>query len=450
MILSLVLALSTFAGEARADSPCLPPSCHDDGGDGSGSDPPGDGTPGSGSLPPGVPPPAPPIPGGEDPGDEDPGAGTYMSYTCSFLALCPEKADYTIYFLPPDSWATLVSFSCRTHESCEGDTDSEEDEWPCTPTFGDGGVELECEGEWDYYIYAWAGIPPHRVKRHPFPRGLVTLPNEFDLLAEPWISESGGPNFGGDGFYSDKVNIPDPVRDDPQPGDIKDYEIGVRWRRVGDQHPQFGYVPLHCFDFDERDWNVEWGAAPAACGQPEADGHIRVSHAYETSSWDKPGDDNGPSWDNPANGPRVDLENQVVPSWDLVAYQVRVPTYWVVEWRDRWYSWDLVGVEWGNCGCWGPPGEPTNEPYRRGCTPPPGICNQPGEWYGRVGDPLYDWVEHDSEWYALDLRSYGYYDWFETSYSVISGGEFGGQEWWSDVMDAVPVPVIEVQSVLEP
>lgn len=365
-----------------------------------------------------------------------------MDYTCGWLALCPEKADYTLYSPPGYSWYTMVSYSCRTFESCDGDDDDDDapEEWPCEATFDNGGVELECEGEWGYYIYAWASIPPHRVMRTPFPRGMVTVDNEFDLLAEPWISEDGGEHFRDDGFYSERVNLPDPVREDPWPGDIKDYEIGVRWRRVGDEHPQFGPVPPHCFDFDERDWNVEGGAVQVACGEPGSDGHVRVLHAYETSSWGKP-----------ANGPRVDLENQTVPSWDLASYQVRVPTYWVVEWRERWYAWEVVSVEWGDCGCWGPPGEPTDEPHRRGCVPPPGICINPGEWYGQVGEPVYDWVLQDSGWYALDLRAYGYSDWYDTSYAVISGGEFAGEEWWDDgAGDAVPVPVIEVQSVLEP
>jgi len=376
--------------------------------------------------------------------------GVYLDYLCGVLSeLCPELADFTIYVPPGRSWGTLAWFSCRTFESCEPVDNDDDADPPCEPTISDGRVKLVCPDKWSYYIYAEAGIPPHRVKRSPFPRGLVTLENEFDLLAEPWISESGGPHFGGDGFYSDKINVPDPIREEPEPGDIKEYELGVRWRRVGDFHPQFGYVPPHCFNFDERAWNVARGDAAAACALPDVDGHVRVSHAYETSSWDKPGDDNGPSWDNPANGPRVDLENQVVPEvWDLVSYQVKVATYWVVEWRDRWYAWDTTGeIEWDECGCWGT-GEPTNEPYRRTCQAPPGICINPGEWYGQVGEEAYDWVLHDSGWYALDLRAYGYANWYDTSYSTISGGEFAGQDWWSDVMDAVPVPVIEVQSTL--
>jgi len=81
---------------------------------------------------------------------------------------------------------------------------------------------------------------------------------------------------------------------------------------------------------------------------------------------------------------------------------------------------------------------------------PEGICVNPGEWYGQVGEAEYDWIEHDSGWYGIDLRSYGYPDWYETSYAVISGGEFAGQDWWSGTMMSVPLPMIEVQSVLEP
>ncbi len=454
ILLCVFANLIWFTGEAQAQG-CQPPSCRDEGGggseppqlppppdDGGSKDPgnPGDGDDGGPGAPPGAP--------GD--GDGENGGDSFQTYTCGVIAFCSELADYTTYIPEYGGTGFLVSFTCRTFESCQG-SDGDDGNGgdvipPCEPTVGDGGVEMECEGDgqagfnWGYYIKAWADIPPHRVKRTPFPRGMVTVPNEFDLLAEPWISESGGPHFDGTGFFSDKVNLPDPVREEPEPGDIKDYQIGVRWRRVGDKYPGLGSVPPHCFDFDDRPWNIEAGASPAACGMPGFDGHVRVSHSYETSSWDMP-----------ANGPRVDLENQTVPDvWDLQSYQVKVPTYWIVEWRDRWYAWEPTGaVDWGDCSCWGD-GEPTNEPHRRGCVAPPGICVNSGEWYGQVGDLEYDWVLHDSGWYGIDLRDYGHPTWYEVSYAVISGGEYAGRDWWSDSSQNVPTPIIEVQSVIEP
>jgi hypothetical protein len=69
---------------------------------------------------------------------------------------------------------------------------------------------------------------------------------------------------------------------------------------------------------------------------------------------------------------------------NLESYRVKVPTYWVVEWRDSWYAWEPTGaVDWAECGCWGA-GEPTNEPHCRSCVAPPGICINSGEWYGQV------------------------------------------------------------------
>jgi hypothetical protein len=37
----------------------------------------------------------------------------------------------------------------------------------------------------------------------------------------------------------------------------------------------------------------------------------------------------------------------------------------------------------------------------------------------------FDFDERDWN-YALDLRAYGYANWYDTSYSTISGGEFAG------------------------
>jgi hypothetical protein len=474
LTLPLVLDLTWFVDAARAQG-CEPPSCREE--SGGGSQPPqpppppeegGDSHPGEPGKPgnPGEPdgggdgdaggddssggnPAAPPGAAGDgsDSGNRGGGGDSYNTYICGVIAYCPELADYTTYSPEYGGSGFLVSFTCRTYESCQGSDGSDGGmEPPCEPTIGRGGVGMVCDGDgkngfdWGYYLKVWADIPPHRVKRTPFPRGMVTALNEFDLLAEPWISESGGPHFDGDGFFSDKANMPDPVRAEPESGDIKDYQIGVRWRRVGDRYPGFGAVPPHCFDFDDRPWNVESGAPPAACGTPGPDGHVRVVHTYETSSWDKP-----------PNGPRVDLEKRIIPDiWDLESYQVTVPTYWVVEWRDRWYAWEPTGAfEWGDCGCWGG-GEPTNERHRRGCVAPPGICINPGEWYGQTGEPEYDWVLHDTGWHGIDLRDYDHPTWYQASYSVISGGDYAGRDWWGGSRQTVPTPILEVQSVLEP
>ncbi len=466
LVLSLLLSLAApgrVQAQGGGGGSCQPPSCRDEGGGGGdppippgpiapdpppggGGDPSPPGPPGGGDPPPGGPP-------GGGGGGGGGGRGTFRTYYCAPIAYCDELADYTVWVPNDGTTGFLTSFSCRTYESCKGKPGKGGEDPidpPCVPVMSDGGVMLECDSDqesglsWNYYIKAWASIPPHRVRVEPFPRGLVTVPTELTLLAEPAISQAGGEHFRGDGFYSDRVNLPDPVRtneageEDPHPGDIKDYEIGVRWRRVGDKYPLFGQVPAHCFSFDDRAWNGGVGNN-VACGRPRVgDGAVVASHTYETASWNKL-----------ANGPRVDLDEGIVVSWDLPSYQVSVDTYWIVEWRSRWQAWEATGgMEWSDCTCHGT-GEPVGIPHES-CDPPPGICYKAGEWYGKIGEPAYDWVLHDTDWYPLDLRDYGYPNWYDDSQMVIGGGEFNGRDWWSGIGNAVPVPIIEVQSVLEP
>jgi hypothetical protein len=272
---------------------------------------------------------------------------------------------------------------------------------------------------------------------------MVALPGSLKLIRDPLWSVEGGPHGpGGEGgFWSNSVKIPTNLDvSDPDPGDIKDYRIGVRWRMVFPGQSVFGgsAVPDTCWHFDERDWNISGGHAPGgACGDV-------VRHTYETSSYGKP--ENGPSFDHDADG------CDKVGPWNLPAYQVTVPTYWVPEWADEWYTWQQVGVEWSSCQCAGAEPSDDVEHTTAGCSPPAGICNQPGEWYGKIGEPQYEWVHTFVGWYPIDLREFDYPTWYYDSWKVIPQGRGGdwcpGHLYRGGVGTAVPVPVIEAQSII--
>ncbi len=223
------------------------------------------------------------------------------------------------------------------------------------------------------------------MRVYPFPHWLVAAPGTLSLIRSfVWAVESGPHGPGGEGgFWSDRVNLPTTLDvNNPPPGAIRDYAIGVRWRMVNPGQRLFGGAPVpeSCWDFNERPWNVSGGHARAgACGDAAV-------HAYETSSRGLPR--NGPRFDHEASGCA-----RVPDDWTLPAYQVTVPTYWVAEWADEWWAWTKTGTEWGNCVCVGtgrPSGMPTED-----CSPPAGICYQPGEWYGRIGQDKYEWVSID-------------------------------------------------------
>ena len=243
-----------------------------------------------------------------------------------------------------------------------------------------------------------------------------------------------------DGFWSDTVNLPPDLDvDNPAPGDIRDYRIGVRWRMLlpGDATFSPG-APPSCWDFDERDWNVAGGYAPAAaCSWGDC-----VSHTYETSSWCKP--PNGPRFDYAAEGCAR------VPSgpgeWTNPAYQVRVPTYWVAEWADEWYAWEQTGWD-SPAGCF----YSAEPPLGVGADPCSGGDHAGEEHWYQIAEPRYEWVHHLVGWYPIDLRRFGGRTWWYESWAVITtgSGEWCAYEYADpNPGGAVRVPVIEVQSII--
>ena len=173
------------------------------------------------------------------------------------------------------------------------------------------------------------------------------------------------------------------------------------------------------------------------CGNP-------VTHIYETSSWGKPR--NGPRFLPPAEACpswQANCCEQVPEVWDMPAYQVRVATFWSVQWKVEWEVYQQVGSA-GECVCHGGTGADQ-------CEGEPGLCVNDNEHWVWVLDPVYDWVEHEDGWHTLDIREHGGSTWYYTSWSVITTGAGPWCAWeYGDPNpgDTVRVPVIEVQSVL--
>ena len=131
----------------------------------------------------------------------------------------------------------------------------------------------------------------------------------------------------------------------------------------------------------------------------------------------------------------------------LPTFQVRVYTTWAVEWAVKW---EQVGEEWPEEGCFcRPEGEPIGVPHRSCPDPDDPGCGGCTDWCGQVAEPKYDWVKHEEGWYPIDLRPFGNGTWYYTSWQVCSGG---AGPWcafeYGNCGRAVPMPVIEAQSVL--
>ena len=453
-------------GDSDGEDPAPPPPPPGGDGDGGGSGDGGDG--GSGT----------------DDGPSDDGTAESHCWSCVATTWCPSGYlnPYCEVWQAGQAWAQ--TWSCAVPGACDRPPSSDDGtppDPPCIPNYNADGIDINgCveDGmhgfEWEYALHVSARVPPHLVQVDPFPRWLVAMgaplpspftssrPGRLTLQDYPGHTPPGlcAPNGPGnaDGCWSNSVAIPPThLYAEPSPGFVRNYRIGLRWRRLDrTDGVDLGPYPPICWDFDERDWNVGadygYGSIPASqCGSTS------VTHVYETSSWGLP--HNGPRY-LPAEEACPAWEEhccEQVPSddgeWDMAAYQVRVYTTWAAEWQVRWESWEQVGMEWGDCGCTGL--DPTADPNWRSCgEPPPGICIgtvDGTEWWGRWGEPEYGWVEQVEGWHPIDLRLHGSPTWYYTSYAVITtgAGPWCAYEYADpNPGDTVRVPVIEVQSVL--
>jgi len=230
-----------------------------------------------------------------------------------YAAVCQSGGEF--------SWITHNA--CLSAEACGAETNfggpGGPPQPPCVPQYGQDGIAIHnCSSDagngldWGYNLWVSARVPPHRVQVDPFPRWLVAmgapLPAPYDsgrpgrliLMDYPGYTPPGlcaphGPGFS-EGCWSDTVSLPaQDSYQEPQPGFVRDYRIGLRWRRVRAEQPHtndLGPAPPSCWSFDERPWNegADYGYGPIqsmACGPT-------VHHVYETSSWDRPR--NGPPY----------------------------------------------------------------------------------------------------------------------------------------------------------
>jgi hypothetical protein len=177
---------------------------------------------------------------------------------------------------------------------------------PCNLDLGE--VCQETLTLYDYGLQcdeARSDVPCSLVDRAPYPQGMVTVKNTFEVT---------GPDLGGEAWTA------------PEPqgypgGNYRNYRVGIRWRRT--RPPE---SPDVAWNYDERPWNVAHGLEWGERGNP-------VDHTYETSSWGKP-----------ENGPGEDCIEC------LPGYQVYLQTFWRAQCASYWEHYECV--EWdadGQC-----------------------------------------------------------------------------------------------------
>lgn len=178
----------------------------------------------------------------------------------------------------------------------------------------------------------------------------------------------------------------------------RNWQLGLRWRRL---YPPFANGPIldppppaTAWDWDERPWNIAAGVEKGVHSET-------ATHTYLTSSWGKP-----------RNGPD-----------GLPSYQVTNQTYWAAEWAIRYEHYECVEEErecvqraqpnYSGCGDLEP--DKANDPY----------------WQVVRRCLRREWVNKFDGWHVFDLR------------------EYGNPTWWFTRQVLEPVPIIEVQGVIQ-
>jgi hypothetical protein len=368
---------------------------------------------------------------------------------------------------------------------------------PCIvpPGVGSGGINQQnCNNGWGTSLNVRAQIPIMNVTRWPWPRGLVTLNNHF------WY-EGGNESGAWSLWVLPTDTCPGEECDGPADPNWRGWvniRLGLRWLRLrpGLEGIAAGPWPEHWIEwnFDERAWNLgqDYGRGAVQGAQYNTEHAI---HAYETASAGKT-----------VNGvnfgcrryfrPGVATEDLQIPGGgtqrvtceeDLPAYQVTLITRWAAQWAFEYDKWQVNGRTFDHCehrigsGC-----------RDRRC----GDGVAPVDWCP-VDRDVYGWsqyrvngtgacsvVRRDDDnkperidcskpvgWTTFDLTAYGNPTWY-TDWSPVEarglidvdeatamtyvpgyntpppGGSFSSPS--ARVHGAIPVPVIEVQSVVGP
>lgn len=306
-----------------------------------------------------------------------PGGGNYLTMYChplpagSYGLNCPGNLYDVVYACGPGfSFCWFVSVNCAACVTPTAAPPGTVGELPCADVnFSQNSIQ--CTIGWDRRVSA--RVPPVPVTYSPYPRGVVYDPMQFTLpalIVQGWQCSS-----PLDGW--------DPIAWAPADG-FRKLTFCLRWKQVKYPQPEQDPAPAWAeWYWDERAW-----------GEPKSDLSRRreAQHAYVTSSAEKP-----------TNG--VDAR----PS-----YQVRVRTFWVVEWNETWERETTKCVYTGN---------------------PDDVCN--GQPSARKETR---WVPEGRDG-TVDLRFYGSPHFYTDSTLVETP--------WGARLQVLPVPVIEVQGVIE-
>jgi hypothetical protein len=395
-----------------------------------------------------------------------PGGGAYRSNCVisgadGILPGCPSARAVVLWWCVQGGECYVVRARCAELEECTPVTPTpratpripESGRWPCddVPSVSPGGLVQTCD-QWAWDLAVQVLIPSAEVLRHPWPRSLVGLPTQLWYTGGPSRAEafSAGKAFPcvvdhgtAYGNLSAVPGCPLPVGQ-PSEGTRVNLQLGVAWQRWQRGSPAvYGYMPPYpeLITVDDRVWN----GAGAVQG-------TYLSHTFETSSFGLTA--NGPRW-NPECQNRDCACDERILAWDAPSYQGSVQTWWYPQWTWKYDELQCTRQDWGDC-FWRE-SAPLGIPHR-GCSS--GEHSGEANWYQLPRCAEYRWRaltgplfgcpgEQQGPWCVYDLSLLGYNKLVPWAAVQTAGADASGAQCGS-FGPGLPIPVIELQSILTP
>ncbi len=292
-----------------------------------------------------------------------------------------------------------------------------------------------------------ATCPNNMVLRDPYPRALVNVRTNFELLLDEQYKY--GPSKAGN--WSPEVS-PENIEDenlkdkDGAPkfeGMRRNVRIGLRAKRLEAGEMWFGYqaiTPTWTFNSGlngERAWNNSKGG-------DLVQKNVTATFTYETSSYGLA--TGGREFDSGTK--------KILNTYNLSAYQVQLETACGFEWSMSWELSvkDRIVKTDEAAPCWLPDEAHKAPPIAasEGC-PPGQVADGKWKykWESRISSDCGDGIEAIEGWCGQDMKKYGLLDKpFAIRKITTEGGIFKGDKYWSPAGAGIRVPVVEVQTVM--
>lgn len=324
-------------------------------------------------------------------------------------------------------WATLIALPTSTPDNSNGGTETGS---PCVFT----GNQIACNDSsgrsWNLPINERIGCPINETLRQPYPRGLVTEPNNLLILPNEWYPSPGGQWGAPQDPYS-LMGLVNGAGEPLQANLVRQVQFGLRSQRLSKDTNWRGMI------VPDIKWTFQ---GVSSAGDPGVQYGISSTFHYNAASYVGPRIATGAVANK---GRRFDFGARLPSNtYDLPAYPVTIETY-----CGFWFSlrMEVSSPYWQRLSDCFPTWRDTNGDL----VIPAGFSTEgcPTDQIA-FGETRYQWVPWTwIPWTGYDMRLQGLPTSYVPSRRATGGGIFKNVRYSEPAGNGIWVPVVEVQTV---